>query len=134
MRGKFHHAFFLEHDIFGQHAVDAAAERRGMHMRTRFAARPALEETAGDLVANLHTANARSDFHDFAGAVGQRDEIVAHRRPIATGDNAEIAIIERTGSDLHQYLAMQRFWFRPFDDGERLDAGAGFGQLIGAHA
>jgi hypothetical protein len=69
MRGDFDDAFLFQHHIFGQHAIDAAAERRSVHMRARLAARPALEETAGDLVAGFDACDAGPGFHHFAGAV-----------------------------------------------------------------
>ena len=67
---QFDDTVFLQHDVFRQHAVDTAAERERLQVRTGFAAWPALEETAGDLVAGLDPQDARPNFHHFAGAVG----------------------------------------------------------------
>ena len=134
MRGNFDDAFLFQHHIFGQHAIDAAAERRSVHMRARLAARPALEETAGDFVAGFDAGDAGPGFNHFAGAVRQWDEIFAHRRPIGAAYDAEVAIVERTGNDLDQHLSVKRLRRRPLDKGQRLDAGAAFGQLIGTHS
>ena len=98
------------------------------------AAGPALEETAGNLVAGFCAGDAGADFNHFAGAVGQRNEIFADRRAIAAAHNAEIAKIERTGNDFHQHLAVKRLRHRPIDFDQRLDAGAALGQLIRTHA
>ena len=120
MRGNFDDAFLFQHHIFGQHAIDAAAERRSVHMRARLAARPALEETAGDFVAGFDAGDAGPGFNHFAGAVRQRDEIFAHRRPIGAAYDAEVAIVERTGNDLDQHLPVKRLRRGPLDKGQRL--------------
>ena len=91
------------------------------------------KKAAGDLVAGLDPRDAGADFDHFAGAVGERDEIVAHRHAVGAAHDAEIAEIERTGGDFDQHLAIERLRHRPLDDDQRVDAGAGFGQLIGAH-
>ena len=70
MRGNFHDAVLFQHHIFRQHAVDAAAERRGVHVRARLAARPALEEMSRRRGRRLR--HAGPDFDHFAGAVRQR--------------------------------------------------------------
>ena len=106
MRGKFDDALLLQHHVFGQHAVDAAAERARLHVWRRLAARPALEEAAGDLVADLYARDAGADLDHLAGAVGQRDDVVAHRHAVGAAHDAEIAEIERAGRDLDQHLAM----------------------------
>ncbi len=79
-----------------------------VHLRPRLAAGPALEETAGDPVAGLHARDAGADLDHFAGAVGQRNEIVAHRHAVGAAHDAEIAKIERTGCDLNQHLPVLR--------------------------
>jgi hypothetical protein len=92
--GNFDDAFLFQNHVFGKHAVDAAAERGALHMRTRLAASPALEKTAGDLVAVFYAGDAGADFNHFAGAVGKRNDVVADRRAIAAAHNAEVAKIE----------------------------------------
>ena len=133
VRGDFHRALLLQHDVFRQHAVDAAAERGRLHVGRRLAARPALEEVAGDLVADLDAGDAGADLDHFAGAVRQRNDVVAHRHAVGAAHDAEIAEVERAGRDLDQHLAMAGRRLRPLDLGQRVDAGAALGQLIGTH-
>jgi hypothetical protein len=134
MRRDFHDAFFFQHHIFGQHAVGAAAERGRVHMRSGLAAGPALEEAAGDLVTGFDAHDAGSGFDHFAGAVRQWNDIFTHRCPVAAAHDAEVAIVERTGDDLNQHLAVGRFRHGPLDHGQSFDAGAGLGQLVGTHS
>src|SRR5580658_5771835 len=134
MRGDFDDALFLEHGIFGEHAVDRAAERARLHGLARLAARPALEEAARDLVADFYTRDARADRDHLAGAVGQRHDVVVHRHAIGAAHDAEVAEIERAGRDLDQHLAVLRFRLRQIDASDRFYTGAAFGQLIGTHA
>ena len=134
MRRDFDDAVLLQHGIFGEHAVDRAAERARLHILARLAARPALEEAARDLVADLHTGDARADLDHLAGAVGQRHDLVAHRHAVGAAHDAEVAEIERAGRHLDQHLAVLRFRLRQIDAGHRFDTGAAFRQLIGTHA
>jgi hypothetical protein len=99
-----------------------------VHVRTRLAAGPALEKAACNLVADLHPGDAGTDLDHFAGPVGQRHQVFADRLTIAAADNAEVAIIQRTGDDFDQHLAMQRFWHRPIDFDETVDTGTTLGQ------
>src|SRR5208283_224343 len=132
--GNLDDAFFLQHHVFGEHAVDAAAERRGMRIRPRLAGRPALEETAGYLVAGLDARDAGADLDHFAGAVRKRDEIFPHRCAIGAADDAEVAEIQRARDDFDQYLAMQRLRQWPIDFDKGVDTRATLGQLICTHA
>ena len=116
-----------------KHAVDAAAQRALVRVGCRLAATPALKEVAGDAIADLHPADARTDFDHFAGAVRQRNKIFTHCHAIAAAHNGEIAEIERAGSHLHEDLAMCGLWLGTFDLYQRVDAGTAFGQLIGTH-
>ena len=50
---KFDDTFLFQHHVFGEHAIEAAAERERVHVRAGLAGRPALEEAAGDLVAGF---------------------------------------------------------------------------------
>ena len=98
------------------------------------AARPALEETTRDLVADFYTRDARADRDHLARAVGQRHDVVAHRHAIGAAHDAEVAEIERAGRHLDQHLAVLRFRLRQIDASDRFYTGAAFGQLIGTHA
>ena len=106
VRGDFHRALLLQHDVFRQHAVDGAAERGGLHVRRRLAAGPAREEIAGHLVADLHPRDAGADLDHLAGAVGERDDVFLRRHAVGAAHDAEIAEIERAGGDLDQHLAV----------------------------
>ena len=134
MRGDRDDAFLLQHHVFGKHAVDAAAERRSVHARPQVAAGPALEEAAGHLVAGLDADDAGTGFDHLAGAVGKRNEIVAHRHAIGAAHDAEVAVVERAGRDLDQDLAVERLRHRPLDLRQRVDAGAALRQLISTHS
>ena len=132
-RRNLHHALLLQHHVFRQHAVDAAAEGAGLHIRGGLAAGPALEEAAGDLVTDLHAGDAGTHLDHLAGAVGQGDDIVAHRHPVCAAHDAEIAEVERARRDLDQHLAIGRLGIGALDLDQRVDAGAAFWQLIGTH-
>src|SRR5271156_325313 len=133
MLWNFYDAVFFEQRVLRQHAVDAAAERAGMHVGGGFAARPALKEIGGDAVANLEAPHAGADLDHFAGAIRQRYDILAHRHPVAAARNAVITEIERAGFDLDENLPVGRIGVGPIDLGERLDTGAALRQLIGSH-
>ena len=115
MRRNFDDAVLLQHGIFGEHAVDPAAERARLHVGRRLAARPALKEAAGNAVADLYPGDAGADLDHFAGAVGQRNDVVAHRHAVGAAHDAEIAEIERAGRDLDQDLAVRRLRLRQID-------------------
>jgi len=109
MLGDFDDAVLLQHDVFGEHAVDGAAQRRCAGVRSHFAAGPALEEAAGHLVAGLDARDAGTNLDHLAGAVGKRNEIFAHRHAVGTANDAEVAEIERAGGDLQQHLTVKCF-------------------------
>src|SRR5271170_5196223 len=100
MLRDFDDAVLFQHGIFGEHAVDAATECACLHLRARLPAGPALEETPRHLVAGFDTCNAGTHLDDFARAVGERHDVVAYRHAVGTAHDAEVAIIERAGSDL----------------------------------
>jgi len=133
VRRNFYDAVFLEQGVFGEHAINAAAERAFVRVGRRLAAAPALKEIPGDAIANLHPRHAWTDFDRFAGAVRKRDEVFAHRHAIAAPRNGEIAEIERARLYLHQHLPMGGLGVGAIDLDERFDPGAAFGQLIGTH-
>jgi hypothetical protein len=133
MRRHLHHALLFEQRVFRQHAVDRATERVGLHIGWRLATRPALEEAAGDLVADLHTRDALANCDHLARAIRQRDDVLAHRHPVSAAHNAEVAEIERAGRDLDQDLAIGRLGIGTLGLGQRLDARAALRQLIRTH-
>ncbi len=110
-----------------------AAERGRLHVGRRLAAGPALEEIAGDLVADLHARDAGADLDHLAGAVRQRNDVFLRRHAVGAAHDAEIAEVERAGRDLDQHLAVAGLRLRPLDLGQRVDAGAALRQLIGTH-
>src|SRR6202043_2806522 len=127
--GEFDDAVLFQHGIIGEHAVDRAAERARLHGLARLAARPALEEAARDLVADLYTGDARADRDNLAGAVGQWHDVVAHRHAVSAAYDAEVAEIERAGRHLDQHLTVLRLGLRHIDAGDRFDTGAALRQL-----
>jgi hypothetical protein len=102
--GQRHHAVLLEHDVLRQHAVAAAAERALVGVGRRRAAPPALEEAAGDAVADLEAGHAGAELRHLAGAVGERDEVGLGRHPVGAERDRQVAVIERAGRDLDQHL------------------------------
>ena len=86
-----------------------------VHVGRRFAAGPALKEISGDAIAGFDPRDAGADLDHFAGAVRQRDDVLAHRHAVAAAHDAEIAEIERAGVDLDQHLAMRRFGIGTLD-------------------
>ena len=60
MLGKVHQPVGVQADLFGQHAVDGAAQRRSRLFVVRAALEPALHENAADAVAWFHAGHARS--------------------------------------------------------------------------
>ena len=98
------------------------------------AARPALKEIAGDAIARLRRGcTPGSDLDHFAGAIRQRNDVLAHRHAITAAHDAEIAEIKRAGFDLDQNLAMAGLGIGTLDLDHRFDAGAALGDLIGSH-
>ena len=132
MSGQLHDAVLLEHNVIRKHAVDTAAERARLGLGAGVTAIPALEEIAGDAIADLHAADAGADFDHLAGAVGERDHVRLRRHAIAAEHDRKIAEIERAGRDLHQDLPVGGLWLRQIDLSESVDAG-GLGQLECAH-
>src|SRR5580698_1863095 len=113
MLGKFDDAFFLKRGEFGEHAVQAAAECRGLQCWAGVASSPALEEAARHLVTGFDAGDTRTDLDHLTGAVRKWNKIVAHRRAISAARNQEVAIIQRTRGDLDQHLPVQRFRYWP---------------------
>src|SRR5271155_1625727 len=134
MRGNLDCTFLFQDDIFREHAIDGAAERRhGGLLRVHLAARPALKKAPGYFVADLDAGDAGADFDYLAGAVGKWNEIILHRHAVSTARDAKVAEIERTGGDFDQSLPVLRFRHRLINHGQRVDPGAALGQLIGTH-
>ena len=69
VRRNFYDPVLLQHRIFRKHAVDTATKRACVDIGRRLAAGPALEETSGDAVADLHARDAGTDLDDFPRAV-----------------------------------------------------------------
>ena len=133
MRRNLYDPLLLQHHIFGQHSVEAAAERTCVHVRGRLAGGPALEEAAGHLVADLNPLDAGADLDHLAGAVGQRDDVVGNWHTVGTTHDTEVAEVERAGHDLDQHLAIGWLRIGPLNLDQRVDAGTAFRQLIGTH-
>ncbi len=129
---QLHRAVFLQHDIFRQHAINAAAQRIAAAVRRRDTRRPALIEIPGNTIADFHTRDAWSHLNDFARAVRQRNEIRLGSGPIAPQRNGIVAVVQRTGRDLDQYLPVARLRLRQVNFGEIVNGGRLF-ELIGAH-
>jgi hypothetical protein len=132
-RRNLYDALLLQHHIFGQHAIDAAAKGACLDIRGRLSSRPALEEAAGDLVTNLHARDAATHLDHLTGAIGKRNDIIPNRHPVRSAHDAEIAKVERTRHDLHQHLAISWLGIGALDFDQGLDAGTAFWQLIGTH-
>src|SRR6516165_9300463 len=133
VRRDFYGAVFLEHGVFGEHAVNSAAERAFVRVGRWRATAPALKEISGNVVANFHSRHPGTSLDHFTGAVRQRDEVVAYRHAIATAGNSEIAEIERGCFHLYQDLPIGGLGIGPIALSEGFDPGAAFRQLIGAH-
>jgi hypothetical protein len=65
--------------------VAARSSPERVRRNVRSSSRPALEEAAGDLVANLHARDAATHLDHLTGAVGKRDNIIANRHPVRFG-------------------------------------------------
>src|SRR6185437_5871560 len=123
-----------QHRIFGEHPVDTAAERAGVGVGSRLAAGPTLKEITGNAVPGFYARDPGANFDDFAGAIRQRDDLLAHRHAVAAADDAEIAEIERAGAHLDQHLTMAGLCrIRPLDPRQRFDPGAALRQFISFH-
>src|SRR5262249_24500651 len=133
MRRNFYHAVFLEHGIFTEHAVNAAAERAFVRVGPGCAAAPTLKKIPGNTIPNFHLRHAWTDLDHFSSAVRKRDEVFAHRHSIAAARDGKIAEIERACPDLPQHLSIGWPRVGPIHLHKRLDPGAAFRQLIGAH-
>jgi hypothetical protein len=70
VRRDFDDAVLFENDILSKHAVDAAAERTLVGVRSRLPRAPALKEVADDFVPNLDAPDPCANLDDLAGAVG----------------------------------------------------------------
>ena len=92
--GELHHAVLFQHRVLREHAVDAAAERAQRGVGEKRAGDPALEEAAGDAVADLHTIDPGADLDHLAGAVGQRNEVRLHRHPVGAQHDRQVAKVQ----------------------------------------
>src|SRR5262245_44923576 len=69
MPWNFYDPVLLQHRIFRKHAVDAASKRACVDIGRRLAAGPALKETPGNAVADLHAGHTGADLDDFPRAI-----------------------------------------------------------------
>src|SRR5690348_121431 len=95
----------LKQCVFGENAVDHAAQRMTRCIRRNSTAGPVDEKRACYPVAGLELRDARSDGRNFAGAVRQRND-GKFRVAISALDDALIAIIQRRRPHFHDDLAM----------------------------
>ena len=82
------------------------------------------KKAPGDTVAYLHAGGTGTDLDDFPRPIRERNEVLAHRHPVGTAHNAEIAEIEGAGLNFHHDLAIGRLGIGPLDLDQRIDAGA----------
>ena len=104
MRRDADNAIGRQHDLFGEHALNRAAEVGAEDVGAERAVLPALEEDARDTVTDLPIADARAYGDDFASAIRQRHGIdLDGAEEILAGGDAEIAIVGRARlhRDLH---------------------------------
>jgi len=132
--GRRDRARLAQRDIFGEHAVDRAAERPRDRFRRNGSGRPVGKEGAADPVADLEPRDAGSDCDDLAGAVGQRNDVRLCAAAIGALRDHQVAIVERRRADPDQDLAMSRLRRRPVgieNDAFRTDR---FPDFPGPHA
>src|SRR5882672_10349112 len=133
MVGDLDGAGLVEQRVFGEHAVDHAAERIMSGIGGNAAAGPTHKEGAGDAVADLELADAGSDLDHFAGAVGERD----HRKfgvAVDALDHALVAVIQRGRAHAHDDLAVTRLRLRPFAVQDQAVEAGRCAHLVGPHA
>src|SRR5690606_15870971 len=99
-------------DDFRKHAAGVAAARARELGGGRAAVDPALEEDAGDAVADGKTRDAGADGDDPARAGGERHAGSARaaraRGAVAAREHHDVAAIQRDGTNAHGHLAGAR--------------------------
>jgi len=98
-------AGFLQQDVFGECAVDVAAERAFDIRGSGRPIEPVLHENAADAIARLEGRNTLANGGNFAGAVGAGDARQAEFGVVGPGDHHEVAIVERDGMNFNQHFS-----------------------------
>ena len=98
--GETDDAFVMEEGVFGEHAIDVAAEGGFGFFCGERAIQPALHEDAADAVAYMDAGDAFANGDDLARAIGAWDARERHLRVVEALHDHEIAVVERDRVDL----------------------------------
>ena len=113
-----HQSVFVQDGVFGEHAVQRAAQQTVEPFLGRIAGNPALGERGADPVARPKAPHALSNGYDFPDAVGYRDERPLQVRIIKPADHAQIPGIERCRPHLDPHFPRSGFGNRTFNHGD----------------
>src|SRR5579863_3034263 len=103
-------AILVENDLFGEHAVDVAAQC-ALHLHGRWRpVKPVLHEDAGHAVADLPACYVFAHGVHFARAVGAWDARQMELGVVKALDHEQVAIVERNRADPHADLAGAWGW------------------------
>jgi hypothetical protein len=115
---------FVQHDFFGQHAVDVAAQAIADLGGRRCTFVPERKERTGHAIAHLHTRHARPDGQHFAGAVRARNDRIVDRDQVVPGCDHQVAIVERNGVHANAHFAQTEVAHWILDGLQAIDIGA----------
>ena len=123
--GNRHRAVLRQHDLFGEHPVESAAERARHPVGGNSAGVPALEEAARNPVARLEARHPFAHCRHLAGAVRIRNPRIGQVARRRRFDRQQVAIIDRRGADAHPQLAGARLRNRAVGERQGVDAVGG---------
>lgn len=111
MVGQPRRPLFVENGVFGQHAVQRAAElvdEPGIDA----AVDPAGEIAACHAIADGKAGDGIADGDNITGPIAQRNDAVARRQRIRTVEDHRVAPVERGGANAHHDLMRFRLRLR----------------------
>ena len=124
MVGNAHQPVLVQHHRLGEHAVDAAAERRAARLRGDPAIQPALHEDGGHPVARGEAGHARPDRLDLARAVRQRHQVrLQAAASVGAAHHHQVTVIQTGRAYPDAHLERAGFGHRLLAKCEPLDAG-----------
>src|SRR5277367_2931163 len=106
--GNLDQSILIEHDVFGQYAIDVAAERAALFGGIRRPVDPVLHEDTGHALADLYSFHSLADRNNLASSIGTENAWQSEPGIVLAEHHHQISIIQRDSTYPDQGLTVRR--------------------------